>query len=250
MKRRMTPLALILILAWLLTLSVIVYTRRPPKPNEFPTISSEQPHGGSAEDFRLIRAELQVMRDYNDDFLNTIHWSLYTVLIVASLLIGANLFSSFRMADREREALKQELQGWLQGETALIRQEQQQGALQGIIESSKLSTRINSTEYEVNRLRDEASYLERDFLVFKAEQRLAQGDNQGAIAEYSKLLVKEIDSNHVTALSDLLRSISNALEHGAMPTAHVRRKITESLNRLPTGFEIESEKILEQLRRH
>ena len=249
MKKRLIVFTLILLSVWLLTLSVIVYTRLP-KPKEFPPVSSEQPQGESAEDFRLIRAELQVMRDYNDDFLNTIHWSLYTVLIVAGLLIGANLFSSFRMADRERDALKQELQGWLQGETALIRQDQQQGALQSVIELSKLSNRINSTEYEINRLRDETSYLERDFLVFKAEQRLAQGDNQGAIAEYSRLLVKEIDSNHVTALSSVLRFISNALEHGAMPTAHVRREITESLSRLPTGFAIDSGKILELLRRH
>jgi hypothetical protein len=91
-------------------------------------------------------------------------------------------------------------------------------------------------------------WLKRDLLQFKAEQRLAQGDNQGALAEYSKLLVTELEIDIKHFIPEVLGSIRTTLERGAKPTGSVAREITESLNRLPPGFALESERVLELMR--
>jgi hypothetical protein len=86
---RLVAFALVTLFLWIVTLSIILYAKRPSY-LEFPSVNIGQDQSVIDQQLTLMQAEIKVMRDYNDDFLSTIHWSLYTVLIVASLLIGAN----------------------------------------------------------------------------------------------------------------------------------------------------------------
>ena len=60
---------------------------------------------------RLERVENQfaIIRDYNDDFLAVIYWSLAAVVTVAILLIGFNWFQNSRLQKREFDSLKNEM---------------------------------------------------------------------------------------------------------------------------------------------
>jgi hypothetical protein len=74
----------------------------------------ETPQGqGLEKRVDRIEAQLAIIRDYNDDFLSTVHWSLGVVSTMTLILLGFSWFSNFRILDREKEALRGELTTFL-----------------------------------------------------------------------------------------------------------------------------------------
>jgi hypothetical protein len=157
----------------------------------------------------------------------------------------ANLLSSFRLADRERESLKQELHNLLQADISAVRMELQQGSFAML---SDMITRLGSSDYEIKSLRQDFLYLSQDIAHSRAGQYLAQGDDQAAIAEYGKLLSIAIELGSDYSIRSALESIKQMLERGVRPSASIANKMVENINRVQPSFVLQCERIQELLR--
>ena len=56
-----------------------------------------------------LKATLQVVQSYQDKFLATVYWSLGTIATIVVLLVGFGWFANFRIYERDKSALKDEL---------------------------------------------------------------------------------------------------------------------------------------------
>jgi len=58
----------------------------------------------------VLKAQVEVMKSYQDNFLTTVYWSLATVLGIVVLLIGYNWFTNFKSQEKELQSLKNHIE--------------------------------------------------------------------------------------------------------------------------------------------
>jgi hypothetical protein len=79
--------------------------------------------GSSDSEVAALRAQIELMRQYDQRLVETVYWGLGTVITVAIALVGFGAFANFRLYDRDRAALQQELATALQREKDALAQE-------------------------------------------------------------------------------------------------------------------------------
>jgi hypothetical protein len=70
----------------------------------------------------MLKAQLEVIRDYDQRLLATVYASLGGVFLLVVLVGGLNWFTNYRLYERERDSLKQSLQVASQEEAAKLAQ--------------------------------------------------------------------------------------------------------------------------------
>jgi hypothetical protein len=111
-----------------------------------------QPTNFEAE---LLREETKVIQLYDDKLLRTVHWALGSVFSIAALLVGYGWWTNFRMADKDRQRLKEEtlndananmvkLRSEIEAALAKAITDVNQNALQLKNELSNMSTSMNA----------------------------------------------------------------------------------------------------------
>src|SRR5205823_1171923 len=80
-------------------------------PPSAPAISAAPSSTPQRVDLEVARlqGQLDTLRTFHDSMLNTVYWALATIATLAVLLVGYNWFTNYRMAEREKQALRQEL---------------------------------------------------------------------------------------------------------------------------------------------
>lgn len=61
----------------------------------------------------VLRAQLDATREYQQELLQTVYWSLGTVLAVAVILVGYNWFVGFQTSERDKAALRSEMESFV-----------------------------------------------------------------------------------------------------------------------------------------
>jgi tetratricopeptide (TPR) repeat protein len=67
---------------------------------------------------QFLSEKLSIIREYHDTLIETVHWALGTVVILAIAVLGFVWFAFNRSFDREKESLQAELRGELQSDFA------------------------------------------------------------------------------------------------------------------------------------
>ena len=68
-----------------------------------------QPHPKQTKQEKFLRGQLAEMRDYDQRLIATVYWSLGGVFLVVVVIAGFNWFANYRIYERERESLRNEL---------------------------------------------------------------------------------------------------------------------------------------------
>ncbi|WP_111854794.1 hypothetical protein [Acinetobacter oleivorans] len=68
----------------------------------------------------VLKAQVEVMKSYQDKFLTTVYWSLGTVLGIVILLIGYNWFTNFKSQEKEVQTLKNFIQNELNQKKVML----------------------------------------------------------------------------------------------------------------------------------
>ena len=80
--------------------------------------AQEPAPGDFAERLDKVETTLEVIREYNDDLLSIVSWSLGTLFATALLLVGFNWFQSNRLLRRDVESLRAELRSLVDARVA------------------------------------------------------------------------------------------------------------------------------------
>ena len=78
------------------------------KQSDNPPILAQQ-LTAAQEEVRLLKAELLIIKSYQDNLLSTVYWSLGVLGTIAVGLVGFGWFANFRIYERDKLALSQEL---------------------------------------------------------------------------------------------------------------------------------------------
>ena len=73
------------------------------------------------DEVKQLKAQLIVVQFYQDKFLSTVYWSLGTLATIAALLVGFSWFANFRIYERDKTALRQELHSAVEDELRNLR---------------------------------------------------------------------------------------------------------------------------------
>jgi hypothetical protein len=187
------------------------------KPQSAPTPATPSTiQNAQSSNEQILRAQLESARYYGQQMLATIHWSLSGVFLLVILVGGINWISNYRLYERERDALKQEMATAFRTEfeklSQALRQEFQSLALEdksriseirqdlakeaGSFESKLQSVRKSVTEDAAKRaddVRKEMLRFRYDFLSFQAEELEGKKRGYSAIqiwVEFLELLVE------------------------------------------------------------
>lgn len=129
----------------------------------------------------LQRREIEILREYDESLLNTVYWALGGVFTLAAVLLASGWWVNFRLYERDKNAMREEL---------LVAAQQE----------------IRAQEA---RLREEARHNQDQFTE---ELRLLRTQVQEALPALRDDVRKEAESAATSALNPIARKL-NKLDH-------------------------------------
>lgn len=223
---------------------------------------SNAPRQPSPEEIAL-RAQLQTIREYNDKLLSTVYWALGTVVTIVVLLIGFSWFASFRVSSREKEALKQELQGTLKQDVSSLHDalkadterrfasfkeevdklhaEMKKSATSaGEAAAGKLRGQLTNLGWEVHDIRIE-------LLVAEAKKWEAESILTIAIRRHAKILRLRVKRDTTYSLPETLDEIKRLLQKMTSINADSTRDVLNALDCLPSEYAVVASGLRERI---
>ncbi len=100
-----------------------------------------------------LQSQIAVMETANDRLLSTVHWSLGTIATVGLVLLGFGWFANFRVYERDKAAMQQELRGFLAEQMATTRAELRTAVEQAASQAvARLEAMVNAHSLRVGKL--------------------------------------------------------------------------------------------------
>ncbi len=223
-------------------------TRRPvpsPAPTRAP---ATQPF--TAEDVAAIRAELETIREYDDRLIQTMQWALSGVGALVLALLGLNYFGAFRLAERDRSAIREELVAEQRRELDEMHQSLDKRAerLERELRETSAKAARQAAETQFTELRRRVYLLQLDLLTSEAESWLLQRNVPGnALRAFSEVLsvALELGWNHQIAHG--LEGMRAALKAGANPGAQDVADFNTLFDKVPEEFATDIEALRRQI---
>ena len=223
----------------------------------------------------LLRAQLEVMRQYDERLLQTVYWALATAFALVLFAAGAGWYVNFRLYERDREALRSQLHSEVETQTASIGRDLKQDTEQtrsSLNETVKKMTvdlqeqadqrskqiekaALQAGKEAADRLQAQFKNMQREmtYMRYTASKSAAHRWRQQGV--YDAELLECIESLSLAirlveygsawdwTVAEALEGLRNALEAGARPRVERVTKMTEMLGALPSKYSIEVERL-------
>jgi hypothetical protein len=222
-----------------------------PAPANHPTALMQ-----SASDTVALTSELKtqnaLLKDYHQHLLATVYYSLGGLVTIAILLVGFGWYSNFRIYDRDKQALSDELHKKLQEyeqallsayETRAAELVRQQEALFAPREK-RLNERINQALQEpLQRI----AWLEYSLAEMKLKEWKRKGVAENEIRESLEMLKAASELDDSFFIGRCLDYINDALNRARRLEGSYIQYILESLKRLPETFKPQADALQRRL---
>jgi hypothetical protein len=233
--------------------SLIVYVARldaQEKKDSSPQVQVSAPASSSAQEVAL-KAELQLVRDYDQRMQNTVYWSLGVVVLVTVLLAGFSWYTNFRIYERDLASLRdqitiavekqsldasEKLRTQISARLEAISSQQQSFSESLLKQLDGIRTKFRSVAEELNRA------TVRDLLRVKLDLHEIQLEAQEKqspsilVSTHIKILGLGLQLNDQYVFSRALVSIEKQLKAGGKLTAHEITNLSNLLDQLPKEF--------------
>jgi hypothetical protein len=202
-----------------------------------------------------LRAQNAIIREYQQDLLTTVYWSLGGLGVIAGLLLGFGWFANFRIYERDKAALRQDILGVLREEVAKEHtmiaaalsksDEHLRSRLDEIsaAASEAAESAAKSVEGRLQMLREHIDRrltdIELDVTELEADQWAAQKvfTNELRAAVKMVRLAQKLDQEW--QISRGLDRVHQSLKSGADPDADLSRSVVAMLDSLPPSYSTE-----------
>ena len=170
-------------------------------------------------EIRILRAQLSVQREYKEDLLQTVYFTLATVGGVALVLIGYSWYTNFRVIERDRQLLIDEISNNITKQLATARSElnetQRRGAEATSVQIKEtIRAEITSALTDIER---RTSSMSSRLDAIAREQRMLRIADQEGEARYWEL--KKVPGNEVDRYLEILRIAASAKADFEISTA-------------------------------
>ena len=238
-----------------------------------PAGSSSEPQSDS--EAALLRAQLEVMRQYDERLLQTVYWALGTAFGLVLFAAGAGWYVNFRLYERDKQALRTELRSEVETRSATIGRSLEHGlqeartslddAIKKITadlheEASRQREQIEEAavqagEAAARNLQAHFKKMQREMLYMRytasrsdAQRWREQGVHDNELHEYMKSLTMatqlvEYSISWDWTVARALDDIQEALKSGARPGVVEATELSEMVAVLPDKYSIEVERL-------
>lgn len=236
-----------------------------------PSVPSTTTSVSETGEEKYLKEQIQLVRDYDQKLLNTVNASLGAVFLLVVLIGGLNWFTNYRLYERERDALRQEIRVTSREEAAGLEKQfltmkatldhradelsASVDLLKGDVtkEISGASERLSKiTNSQLQTLREQIAKefkgMEHEHLelaVVVAEQ--VRKVPNATLTLHLRLLQIAIDVGYDFWMGDPLQGMRRALEQGAALSYATDGEIKDAFKKLPEQFSVDRDTILQFL---
>jgi hypothetical protein len=194
----------------------------------------------------MLRGQLTEIRRSEDRLLTTVFWALGTCAGIVFLLVGFSWFLNFRVYERDKQALKQDLMTDLRratDEAKLALTKDFSKALDNKFDSLKesLEERISLLHRSIQLT--QCRHLEQIYFTDCAEH-----DYPEALDTLALLIETAIEADASGLLSSYLDYVHNHLNEGVRPNAELTALLIKAIEGLPPAYETERVALTDRLR--
>lgn len=201
-----------------------------------------------------LRAQIELMRQYDQRLVETVYWGLGSIITVAIALVGFGAFANFRLYERDRLALHQELSTMVERARGSVEQVLSDQAAERYNEIEKAAREAvatataelkSETDRSLSNLSRELRFTQRDLLQAQmAEADRAAIRSEGLLPSHLTFrlslafamlrLGSEIGYPwYITHDLDKARAL---LTQGAITDALLMQTATKTLDELPSEY--------------
>lgn len=230
-----------------------------------PTRRGPDPLTAPAPDEQTIalRAQLDVMRKYDEMLLSTVYWSLGTIALIAVLLTGYSWYTNYRVYERDREFLRAEMRSLLQQELANARNTLEDTAKRNsdraldaekafLADAKEQLAHIETSSAEASEIVKQSltrriSKMQYDFLKLEIDfQVFSKTPEATILRSYIELFEVGLELEFSSGYVDAMKSIEALMKKGARLWSDDVSMLDAALNRVRPEFAPQAE-IIRQL---
>ena len=199
-----------------------------------------------------LKAQLEVMRAYDDRLLETVYWALGTTVSILLGLVVFGWFTNFRVYERDKQAIREDLQLFVREELSKIQKGLQDEANQ------RYQTIINSAQEaikaEVVPLMGQIKDLRK--LIFEIRYRMTieeakreEEKSKLRALDYYVLAIELTQELSPAYYNEPLKELQQLLENWKepLPPPPIINQVKDALSKIPKEFKTEIEAIQQYL---
>jgi len=211
----------------------------PPQPT-----SSAQDSSDTKQQVKLLEAQLQMTREHQTALLTTVHWALAAVFVIAGLLLAFGWFANFKVYERDKLALRAELDAGLQKKTAELSQAIQEQLAkataslpamlsEGIAKSEQsLKARIGGVDSRLLALEVD---IKKKAMNSNPSPNMALTDALGLLEIFQRVSIDDVP--------EVIKFMLNTIDKGGKLTAHEITRVNAVLDVLPPHYKALTERL-------
>lgn len=200
-------------------------------------------------DYDLIQIQLELIQLFDQRLLSTVYWSLGAIVTLAVLVAGFSWFSNFRLYERDKDALRLEIQRTIVHiqsdiEHNMTSKSNKLGENLKVFLSSEISGEVSVLRTKLDRISTKYQTLNISAQVQEAKIWELKGVHNNALSCFRSALDIAIDGDQSQYYSSILSGIMSATEQVDGISNFIVTDFAETFSQLPTKHEPSWKKIM------
>lgn len=203
----------------------------------------------------LLKQEVELLKNYNQQLLNTIYWSIGAVFTLALFVVGAGWYVNFRLYEKDKNEIQRSLNESLgrrfaQETEALKEQFQQEASSIKDIAKKTGEKTASVLQKQFSNMQQEMLHMQYKMLEQEAKSWRDKKVFSNEFYTYSQMLAiaKQLyQPGWEWLLSATIEGMQKSLKSGAEPDVEEVRKTTKVMDSLDKSYLIEVSKLKELL---
>lgn len=204
-----------------------------------PTRIAEPTPSPTGESIEVLKAQRDLMNDYNERILSTVYWSLAGMVGVVAVVIGLGWWTNFRIYRKDIDAIKDQYKNDLESLKSELKKEASATKTE-MMQSARAAGQTAVAE-SISQIKE----LQLEQLRLAAKKWEEDGYVGNALLEYSRMLPIGLGLSEFLYVPEILGEISRLLKKISARQLTRPEDLIEKLDDLPPKFSTQVDAIKE-----